>query len=122
MNGLVAGDLILVPEPLGAHGPIRVFWRGKSNERDPAKALAPFFATLLDAGLQRRAQIEFHFGAIEYVNSSTLSALVHFIEQCAQAGVKLVVVYDNERKWQRLTFDALRVLANDDGLLELRPL
>jgi hypothetical protein len=122
MKGFVAGDLVLVTEQVGAHGPMRVFWRGKSNERNPAQELAGFFATLLDTARQRHAPLEFHFGAIDYVNSSTLTALVQFIEQCRGAAVRLTIVYDRERKWQRMSFDALRVLEKDDGLLELRPL
>jgi hypothetical protein len=122
MKGLVVGDLVLVTEQVGAHGPLRVFWRGKSNERNPSKELAAFFASLLESAQLRRAPVEFHFGAIEYVNSSTLTALVQFIERCRAVGIKLTVVYDTERKWQRLSFDALRVLVKDDGLLELRPI
>jgi hypothetical protein len=122
MKGLVAGDLVLVTEQVGAHGPLRVFWRGKSNERNPGKELAGFFASLLEAARVRRAPLEFHFGAMEYVNSATLTALVQFIEQCRSAAVKLTVIFDAERKWQRLSFDALRVLVKGDGLLELRPI
>ena len=122
MNGLVLGDLILVTEQTGAHGPLRVFWRGKSNERDPARTLTPFFGTLLESARARRTPIEFHFGAIEYVNSSTLGALVQFIRECRAGNVPLAIVYDAERKWQRLSFDALRVFVKDDDLLELRPL
>src|SRR5207245_1825450 len=102
MDGLVVGDLVLVTEQVGAHGPIRVFWRGKSNERDPGKALTPFFADLLETARQRRAPIELHFGAIEYVNSSTLTSVVQMIRDCRGAGLKLVIVYDNERNWQRM--------------------
>jgi hypothetical protein len=120
MRGLVVGELVLITEQVGAHGPLRVFWRGKSNERNPGKELAPFFASLIEAARLRRAPLEFHFGAMEYVNSATLTALVQYIEQCRSAAVKLTMVYDAERKWQRLSFDALSVLVKDDGLLELR--
>jgi hypothetical protein len=121
MNGLVAGDLVIVTEQVGAHGPTRAFWRGKSNDRHPGKVLGPFFAALLHSAGQRRAPLELHFGAVEYVNSATLTAVVQFIQQCAGATIKLVIVYDGERKWQRMTFDALQILVKEDGLLELRP-
>jgi hypothetical protein len=120
MNGLVVGDLALVTEQTGTHGPLCVFWRGKSNERDPGKVLRPFFATLLDLARQRRTPVELHLGAIEYVNSSTLSAIVRLIRESRDAGVKLVIVYDGGRNWQRLAFDPLSVFVTDDGLFELR--
>ena len=38
-----------------------------------------------------------------------------------QRNVRLVLVYNPQLKWQKLSFDALRVFAKDD-LLELRSL
>ena len=37
------------------------------------------------------------------------------------AQVRLVIVYDENLKWQRLSFDALRVFDKSDQLFELRP-
>jgi hypothetical protein len=120
MNGLVVGDLALVTEQIGTHGPLCVFWRGKSNERHSGKALWPYFATLLELARQRRTQIELHLGAVEFVNSSTLSTIVRLIRESRNASVKLVLVYDGGRSWQCMTFDPLGVFVEDDGLFELR--
>jgi hypothetical protein len=35
--------------------------------------------------------------------------------------VKVVLLYNPSHKWQKLSFEALRALAKNDGLLEIRP-
>jgi hypothetical protein len=42
------------------------------------------------------------------------------IQDARTAGVKLVLVYNKSLKWQKLSFDALRVFVRDDSTLELR--
>ena len=40
--------------------------------------------------------------------------------QSGENGVPLILVYDSKRKWQQLSFDALRIFVLQDQLLELR--
>jgi hypothetical protein len=59
-----------------------------------------------------------HFENLDHFNSSTIAAVIRFIQEARVKAVKLVIVYNQQLKWQKLSFDALRVFAKDD-LLEL---
>lgn len=120
---VVHGGLTLaIEQPPGVRQAIRVVWRGKSDDVRPTRFLAPHFQALMDEASRLAVPIEMRFEELEYINSSTLSALAQLIRECRTKAVKLVMVYDPERKWQKLSFDALRVFLTNDNTLELRPL
>jgi hypothetical protein len=119
MQGLIAGDLrIEVREGEGA-GSVQLLWRGKSNHRRPGETLAPYFREVLATAGARNLPLELHFEQLEQVNSSTIASIVQLIRDSRARSVRLVLVYDPALGWQKLSFDALRVLARDH-LLELR--
>jgi len=118
---VVHGGLTLaIEQPPGLRQAIRVVWRGKSDDVRPARFLAPHFQALIEEAARVGAPIEMRFEELEYINSSTLSALAQLIRDCRTKAIKLVMVYDPDRKWQKLSFDALRVFVNNDSTLELR--
>lgn len=119
MENLQSGDLTIeVAE--APEGVFRCTWKGKSNERNPPETLKPWFETLLAAVGAKQGSIEMHFEKIEHFNSSTITALIRLIQICRKTSVKLVMVYDQTLKWQRLSFDALRVFEKNDDLFHLR--
>lgn len=89
-------------------GLLRVWWTGKSNTREPAKTLKPFFDKVLERAGAARRDIEMHFEKLDHFNSSTIAALIQFINAAQQAGGRTVLVYDPTQRWQTLSFDALR--------------
>lgn len=101
--------------------PLQVLWRGKSEDVQPARLLAPHFRDLLEEAASRSAPLELHFEHLEYLNSSTLVALTQLIHDARARRVDLVMFFDAERKWQKLTLDALRVFVTGDRSLMLRP-
>jgi hypothetical protein len=119
MHSLIVGDLRIeaIEDDLAA--PVRLLWKGKSNNRHPGEALAPYFREILTAVNARRVPLELHFEKLEHFNSSTITSIIQLIQDSRARAVKLVLVYDQALKWQKLSFDALRVFARDD-LLELR--
>jgi hypothetical protein len=122
MQNLVVGDLRIEAMPIndGEPASVQLLWKGKSNHRHPAEALAPYFREVLEAASTRKVPIELHFEQLEHFNSSTITAIIQLIQDSRARSIKLVFVYDQALKWQKLSFDALRVFARDD-LLELRP-
>jgi hypothetical protein len=118
MDSLVA-DALTIEAAEPADGPVTLHWRGKSDNRYPDKVLRPYFATVLARAAERASAIEMHFERLDHFNSSTISTLIRFIQDARQRAVKLVLVYNQALKWQKLSFDALRVFVKDD-LLELR--
>ena len=127
MEHLRAGDLT-IEVVVGPDHVYRCTWKGKSNERNPPEILKPWFEALLaEVGAtgasgsgSNRASVEMHFEKIEHFNSSTITALIRLIQLCRKTSVKLVMVYDQTLKWQRLSFDALRVFEKNDDLFHLR--
>ncbi|MEM9694771.1 MAG: hypothetical protein AAGA56_19645 [Myxococcota bacterium] len=95
-------------------------WLGRSGDRDPGRVLGPWFekAVSVADGAQHRLVMRFH--KLEHFNSSTITALIGLVQKARRADVPLVLVYDAEARWQKLSFDALRALGKDDGLLEIR--
>src|SRR5579859_3941250 len=120
MNDLQAGDLTIAVSELA--GALRLDWRGKSNNREPAKILSPFFAevTKRAAALGAKPAVEMHFEALEHFNSSTITSLIQFIQTSRSRGLQLIIVFDGAQKWQRLSFDALRIFDKGDGLLQFK--
>ena len=99
--------------------PVQLLWKGKSNNRHPEEALTPYFREVLAAAGTRKVPIELHFEKLEHFNSSTITSIIQLIQDSRAQSIKLVLVYDQALKWQKLSFDALRVFAKDD-VLELR--
>jgi hypothetical protein len=118
VDNLTAGDLSI--EVSTADDALRCVWTGKSSDRQPGTFLAPYFASLLDAAASDEKHLEMHFEHLEHFNSSTITALIRLIQAARKQKVKLVMVYDHELKWQRLSFDALRVFLKSDDLFALR--
>src|SRR4051812_42460479 len=120
MEALSAGDLSIDVEESPTH--LRLVWRGKSNARNPALLLQPFFAQALAlAAAEPKRVIQLELERLQHFNSSTISSLIQLIHACRAKATKLVITFDGRVKWQKLSFEALRVLAKPDGLLEVRP-
>jgi hypothetical protein len=119
MQSLVVGDLQIEARQDDASPALQLRWRGRSNHRHPGDALGPYFREVLaTAGAQGRP-VELHFEQLERSNSSTIASIIQLIRDSRARSIKLILVYDRARDWQKLSFDALRVLARDH-LLELR--
>jgi hypothetical protein len=120
METFTHGDLRIDVTEIAEPPAVRLAWLGKSNDRQPDKVLAPLFAGTLDRAQQTKAPIEMHFESLEHFNSSTITTLIQLIQEARGRGARLVVVFDPQRKWQKLSFDALRIFVKSDGLFELR--
>ncbi len=118
MENLMHGDLQI--EVTEVNNVFSCTWRGKSNERNPPEILKPWFDKLLVEVTDKKAGLEMHFEKIEHFNSSTITALIRLIQFCRKSNIALAMVYDQSLKWQRLSFDALRVFEKNDDLFHLR--
>ena len=119
MENLNAGDLNIQVN-VSPDAVYSCTWLGKSNERNPPEILKPWFEKLLTSVKERKGAIEMHFEKIDHFNSSTITALIKLIQVCRKSNVKLAMVYDQSLKWQRLSFDALRVFEKSDDMFQLR--
>jgi hypothetical protein len=116
-TGALTIDTVLA----GPGSALTLTWRGKSTDRMASKLLGPFLARAIDRARTHGAPLELHFEGLDYLNSSTVTAIIQAIQGARDKSVRLAVVFDPRLRWQRLTFDALKVFAGGDGGFELRP-
>jgi hypothetical protein len=95
-------------------------WRGRSTDRSPAQTVGPYVRALFDGAVERKLGVEMDFRALTHFNSSTITAIIQLIQDARAKNVPLTLVYDASSKTQKLSFEALRVFAQD-GVLALRP-
>jgi hypothetical protein len=101
---------------------IRLDWRGRSAARRPEEALTPYLSETLTQALQQAASVEMHFESLEFFNSSTVAVLVQFLHKARAAGVQLSFCYQPTVRWQKLSFEALRVFEQFDRMVQVIPL
>ena len=94
---------------------VRLNWRGKSNDRQPDRFLVPVLRDALQRSEQGRRPVIMDFTAMEYMNSSTFSPLVKMLDQAARGTYRLRLEFSDSRKWQALTFAALKIFETQDG-------
>jgi hypothetical protein len=119
MQSLIVGDLRIEAMEDGVVPALQLLWKGKSNSRQPSELLGPYFRDVLSTASARGLQLELHFEKLEHFNSSTITSIIKLIQDARARTVKLVLVYDPALKWQKLSFDALRVFVRTH-VLELR--
>ncbi|HET6438859.1 MAG TPA: hypothetical protein VFG59_12400 [Anaeromyxobacter sp.] len=107
------GELRLEVRP-GA-GELRLAWLGRSADREPGRFLLPLLGQLLEECRAAGLRLHLDFTALEYMNSSTFTPIVKTIDGARRAGVSIALEYSQARKWQALSFSALRTFETPDG-------
>ena|SRR6266545_1059449 len=118
MDSLVTGSLRIDARVAQPPGPIQLLWQGKSSDRNPSLALDPYFKRVLASAVAGQHSIELHFEKLEHFNSSTITSIIQLVEDARRRSVRLVIFFDREVRWQKMSLEPLRVFAND--LFELR--
>jgi hypothetical protein len=120
MKSLAEGDLIIQgdrPRP----ELIRLDWRGRSAARRPDDVLDPYLSAVLEEARLTMAGLELHFEWMEYLNSATVAVLVQFLHRARLAGLAVRFTYRPTVRWQRLSFEALRVFEHLDAMVQVVP-
>ncbi|HEY0880508.1 MAG TPA: hypothetical protein VGD87_03200 [Archangium sp.] len=119
LTSLVAGGLDIAVSHEAVKG-LRLDWTGRCSHRSPSTVLRPYFEAVLQRAREHGCGIEAHFEQMEFFNSSTVTAIIHFIREARAQGTGLTITFDESQRWQALSFDALKSLELPDGLLEIR--
>ena len=117
MHGLSLGDLNIDVEEVP--GKLVQTWRGSSNSRDPSVGLRPFLELAVAEAATKKLVLELHFEKLGHFNSSTVAALLRFIEKAGQKAVKLVLYYNGSQRWQGHNFEAIALLNRTGGNVEV---
>jgi hypothetical protein len=116
---LAFGDLTIEPRGGSTDDALELFFRGRSNDRHPARTVVPYVGDALGAASAADKPLRLHFETIEHMNSSTITAVIQIIQEARARRTKLEIVFDHSKNWQRLSFEALGVFVKDDGMLML---
>ena len=90
-------------------------WLGKSVEREPGKFLNPLLSNLLMEGKKNNKRITVIFNGLSYMNSSTIMTISKFLEKGKDGNSQITICYDGERRWQKMSFNALKIFQTNDG-------
>lgn len=119
MDDLTAGDLRIAIDQT-APDVVGLRWLGKSNDRHPRTVLGPFLESAAELAAKKSGRIEMHFEDLEHFNSSTITVVIQFLQELRRKQVPLVISYNGTLKWQRLSFDALKIFEKGDELLVIK--
>lgn len=120
MQRLTDGELTIERQQINPEV-IRLDWKGRSAFRRPDEVLNPFLAEVLEQARRTSAGIEMHFETLDYLNSSTVAVLVQFLHKARGDGIQLSFTYLPTIRWQKLSFEALRVFEQVDRLIRVVP-
>lgn len=111
-------DKSLTLELAEGDGKVRLSWRGKSNDREPGRFLVPILTEALTrAG--KDAALVLDFTDVDYMNSSTFAPIVKALEQAKREGIAVSLEFSRARKWQVISFNALKAFETQDGRIKL---
>ncbi len=119
VSPLVFGELTIEPVHADGGKAIDLIWRGRSLERHPAATIVPYVTGFLGDAAREDQTVRLHFETIELMNSSTITAVIQIIREARARKTRLEIMFDAEMDWQRLSFDALGVLLQNDDSLRL---
>lgn len=98
---------------------LRLTWRGKSSEREPSRFLVPVLSESLRRARDARLPLVMDFSQLDYMNSSTFTPVVKALDESRRLAVPVVLEYSLGRKWQALSFSALRTFETLDGRIKI---
>ncbi len=117
------GELrIKITDVEGTSPMLRVDWYGRGNALRPTAILTPVFDEVLERARANNSIVDMHFEDLEFFNSGTVTAILHFIRRSRSERRPVVLSYHGGLRWQRYCFDALAAFEKDDGLVCVRPL
>jgi hypothetical protein len=99
---------------------LRLAWRGKSADREPGRFLMPVLNEALAKAKAEAVPLALDFTGLDYMNSSTFTPVVKALDESRRLAVPLVLEYSLSRKWQALSFSALRTFETLDGRIKVR--
>ncbi len=117
MKRWTQGDLSL--ELTESASELRLTWRGKSSDREPGRFLVPVLTASLERARDSKLPLVLDFRELDYMNSSTFTPVVKALDESRRLSVSIVLEYALGRRWQALSFSALRTFETLDGRIKV---
>ncbi|XDD51649.1 hypothetical protein AB3N59_07930 [Leptospira sp. WS92.C1] len=98
---------------------IEVRWLGKSVQRNPSQFIIPALSDVIKRGVEENKAIVWDFRQLEYMNSSTITPVIKTLEMVKKGSGRVKLIYNKTKKWQDLSFSALRIFETKDGRIQV---
>lgn len=98
---------------------VMVAFSGKSVSREPGRFMTPILQEALKRALNGGQRVQLDFRALQYMNSSTVTPAIRFLETVKKGEGAVTVRYDSSLKWQSLSFSALFLFQTSDGRIQI---
>ncbi len=106
-------EILETPESIEAR------WTGKCELRNPRPFMIPILLDTMKKGADEKKPVTWNFEDMEYMNSSSVMPVIKALEQARKSNSAIRVVYNKRKKWQDLSFSALRVFETRDGRIQV---
>ena len=104
MKKIEIENLILTSKCI--QGTTIIAWEGTVRERDPYKKLIPALDSLLEEE-DDNGDLKIIFNKLEYINSTSILAIIDFLKKTDQRTITTIVEYDPAVSWQKTIFPVL---------------
>lgn len=98
---------------------LELVWLGRSTDRNPGAFLRPLLMDAINDAKKENKPVEINFKSLEFMNSSTITPVIKILEFSRQNKINLRIIYNNQEKWQELSFAALKIFQTDDKSIEI---
>jgi hypothetical protein len=99
---------------------IDIKFSGKSTEREPENFIAPILVESIQNSEKFNKNIIINFSSLEFMNSSTITPLIKILETAKDNSTSLSIIYKKSKKWQELSFSALKIFETKDHRIEIK--
>lgn len=101
---------------------VEVKWLGKSYGRSPGQFITPILSDALLKSGHGTKRLVLDFRKLQYMNSSTITPVIKFLERAKRSTARVAVYYDQSLRWQDLNFSALTIFETPDQRVEIKGL
>lgn len=92
---------------------------GKCIIRDANDTLMPIFATAMEASADSGLRLVLDFRQVTYMNSSSFAPVIKVLEKARLGQQALTICYDNQQKWQTVSFSAMTIFKTPDERIRI---
>lgn len=85
-----------------------VSWEGVSDARDPSAFLNPIIQQIVRDLADLVVTVDFR--KLEYMNSATVSPLIHFVKALDGGDTEVLVIF-SDAEWQRTHYQCMKTIA-----------
>ena len=111
---------LLIIEVTESEKSIYIKWFGKSSDREPSVFITPILNNALNDSSSNNKKIVIDFREVEYMNSSTLTPISKIIEIGKKCSQEISIIYNKSKKWQQLSFTALKIFETSDNRIQIQ--